>query len=140
VIGSGRSAAIRPLWAVVSDCCRYWCDASYPREGIPVWHTRSHRLSHHNGCRAGYIADCINLPVSVGAFLAGLAVNAAVKSKPAKEKTCCACAATTENGRSKAGKTEAGNLKAGPSRPLSCIEYCTFRISKPCKHECLTRA
>ena len=35
---------------------------------------------------AGYIAHRINLPEIVGAFLAGLAVNAAVQSKPAKEK------------------------------------------------------
>jgi Kef-type K+ transport system membrane component KefB len=35
---------------------------------------------------AGYIADRINLPEIVGAFLAGLAVNAAVQSKPAKKK------------------------------------------------------
>ena len=35
---------------------------------------------------AGLIAQSINLPEIVGAFLAGLAVNAAVKNKPAKEK------------------------------------------------------
>jgi Kef-type K+ transport system membrane component KefB len=35
---------------------------------------------------AGVIADRINLPGIVGAFLAGLAVNAAVQRKPAKEK------------------------------------------------------
>jgi Kef-type K+ transport system membrane component KefB len=32
------------------------------------------------------LAQSINLPDIVGAFLAGLAVNAAVKNKPAKEK------------------------------------------------------
>ena len=35
---------------------------------------------------AGVIAESIHLPDIVGAFLAGLAVNAAVQSKPAKEK------------------------------------------------------
>jgi Kef-type K+ transport system membrane component KefB len=35
---------------------------------------------------AGSIADAINLPAIVGAFLAGLAVNAAVQDQPAKEK------------------------------------------------------
>jgi Kef-type K+ transport system membrane component KefB len=35
---------------------------------------------------AGSLADSINLPPIVGAFLAGLAVNAAVQDKPAKEK------------------------------------------------------
>ena len=35
---------------------------------------------------AGVLADSINLPGIVGAFLAGLAVNAAVHDKPAKEK------------------------------------------------------
>jgi Kef-type K+ transport system membrane component KefB len=35
---------------------------------------------------AGLLAQSINLPEIVGAFLAGLAVNAAVKNKPAKEK------------------------------------------------------
>jgi len=35
---------------------------------------------------AGVIAQAINLPGIVGAFLAGLAVNAAVQRKPAKEK------------------------------------------------------
>ena len=35
---------------------------------------------------AGSIADAINLPPIVGAFLAGLAVNAAVQNQPAKEK------------------------------------------------------
>jgi len=35
---------------------------------------------------AGLLAQSINLPGIVGAFLAGLAVNAAVKNKPAKEK------------------------------------------------------
>jgi len=35
---------------------------------------------------AGLIAALINLPGIVGAFLAGLAVNAAVQKKPAKEK------------------------------------------------------
>jgi Kef-type K+ transport system membrane component KefB len=35
---------------------------------------------------AGVIADLINLPGIVGAFLAGLAVNAAVQHKPAKDK------------------------------------------------------
>jgi Kef-type K+ transport system membrane component KefB len=35
---------------------------------------------------AGLLAQSINLPGIVGAFLAGLAVNAAVKTKPAKEK------------------------------------------------------
>jgi Kef-type K+ transport system membrane component KefB len=35
---------------------------------------------------AGYIANRINLPEIVGAFLAGLAVNAAVQGNPAKEK------------------------------------------------------
>ena len=35
---------------------------------------------------AGFIATMINLPGIVGAFLAGLAVNAAVQNKPAKEK------------------------------------------------------
>ena len=35
---------------------------------------------------AGSMADSINLPPIVGAFLAGLAVNAAVQDKPAKEK------------------------------------------------------
>src|SRR5215472_5665088 len=35
---------------------------------------------------AGYIADRIHLPAIVGAFLAGLAVNGAAQSKPAKEK------------------------------------------------------
>jgi Kef-type K+ transport system membrane component KefB len=35
---------------------------------------------------AGVLADLINLPDIVGAFLAGLAVNAAVKDHPAKEK------------------------------------------------------
>jgi len=35
---------------------------------------------------AGLIAAMINLPGIVGAFLAGLAVNAAVQNKPAKEK------------------------------------------------------
>jgi len=35
---------------------------------------------------AGLLARAINLPDIVGAFLAGLAVNAAVKDKPAKEK------------------------------------------------------
>ena len=33
---------------------------------------------------AGVLADCINLPGIVGAFLAGLAVNAAVEEHPAK--------------------------------------------------------
>src|SRR5262249_45087555 len=35
---------------------------------------------------AGLLAQSINLPGIVGAFLAGLAVNAAVKNKPVKEK------------------------------------------------------
>jgi Kef-type K+ transport system membrane component KefB len=35
---------------------------------------------------AAYLADTINLPGIVGAFLSGLAVNAAVQDKPAKEK------------------------------------------------------
>jgi Kef-type K+ transport system membrane component KefB len=35
---------------------------------------------------AGLFAQVINLPGIVGAFLAGLAVNAAVRDKPAKEK------------------------------------------------------
>ncbi|HEX3348748.1 MAG TPA: cation:proton antiporter [Acetobacteraceae bacterium] len=35
---------------------------------------------------AGLFAQLVNLPGIVGAFLAGLAVNAAVKDKPAKEK------------------------------------------------------
>ncbi len=35
---------------------------------------------------AGSMADSINLPPIVGAFLAGLSVNAAVQNKPAKEK------------------------------------------------------
>ena len=35
---------------------------------------------------AGLLAQSINLPGIVGAFLAGLAVNAAVHDKPAKEK------------------------------------------------------
>lgn len=35
---------------------------------------------------AGVLAEAINLPGIVGAFLAGLAVNAAVQNKPAKEK------------------------------------------------------
>jgi Kef-type K+ transport system membrane component KefB len=35
---------------------------------------------------AGILAQIINLPDIVGAFLAGLAVNAAVRDKPAKEK------------------------------------------------------
>ena len=35
---------------------------------------------------AGVLARTINLPDIVGAFLAGLAVNAAVHDKPAKEK------------------------------------------------------
>lgn len=35
---------------------------------------------------AGVLADAINLPGIVGAFLAGLAVNGAVQDKPAKEK------------------------------------------------------
>jgi len=35
---------------------------------------------------AGYIADRINLPGIVGAFLAGLAVNATTQNNPAKEK------------------------------------------------------
>jgi Kef-type K+ transport system membrane component KefB len=35
---------------------------------------------------AGLLAQSINLPGIVGAFLAGLAVNAAVKNKPAKDK------------------------------------------------------
>jgi Kef-type K+ transport system membrane component KefB len=35
---------------------------------------------------AGVLAQAINLPGIVGAFLAGLAVNAAVQGKPAKEK------------------------------------------------------
>src|SRR6185369_9437282 len=35
---------------------------------------------------AGLLARIINLPDIVGAFLAGLAVNAAVQDKPAKEK------------------------------------------------------
>lgn len=35
---------------------------------------------------AGTIADQINLPGIVGAFLAGLAVNGAVQNHPAKEK------------------------------------------------------
>jgi Kef-type K+ transport system membrane component KefB len=35
---------------------------------------------------AGLLAQSINLPGIVGAFLAGLAVNAAVRDKPAKEK------------------------------------------------------
>jgi Na+:H+ antiporter len=35
---------------------------------------------------AGVLADTINLPGIVGAFLAGLAVNGAVENKPAKEK------------------------------------------------------
>jgi Kef-type K+ transport system membrane component KefB len=35
---------------------------------------------------AGLLAEIINLPGIVGAFLAGLAVNAAVKDKPAKAK------------------------------------------------------
>ncbi len=35
---------------------------------------------------AGVLADAVNLPGIVGAFLAGLALNAAVKDKPAKEK------------------------------------------------------
>ena len=35
---------------------------------------------------AGVLAQTINLPGIVGAFLAGLAVNAAVHDKPAKEK------------------------------------------------------
>jgi Kef-type K+ transport system membrane component KefB len=35
---------------------------------------------------ASLLAESINLPDIVGAFLAGLAVNAAVKNKPAKEK------------------------------------------------------
>jgi Kef-type K+ transport system membrane component KefB len=35
---------------------------------------------------AGVLADAINLPGIVGAFLAGLAVNGAVENKPAKEK------------------------------------------------------
>jgi Kef-type K+ transport system membrane component KefB len=35
---------------------------------------------------SGLIAESINLPVIVGSFLAGLAVNAAVQNKPVKEK------------------------------------------------------
>jgi Kef-type K+ transport system membrane component KefB len=35
---------------------------------------------------AGVLAEVLNLPGIVGAFLAGLAVNAAVQNKPAKEK------------------------------------------------------
>jgi Kef-type K+ transport system membrane component KefB len=35
---------------------------------------------------AGVLADAVNLPGIVGAFLAGLALNAAVKDRPAKEK------------------------------------------------------
>ncbi len=35
---------------------------------------------------AGVLADAVNLPGIVGAFLAGLSLNAAVKDKPAKEK------------------------------------------------------
>jgi Kef-type K+ transport system membrane component KefB len=35
---------------------------------------------------AGTLADLINLPGIVGAFLAGLSINAAVQSHPAKEK------------------------------------------------------
>jgi Kef-type K+ transport system membrane component KefB len=35
---------------------------------------------------AAFLADSINLPGIVGAFLAGLSVNAAVRDKPAKEK------------------------------------------------------
>jgi Kef-type K+ transport system membrane component KefB len=35
---------------------------------------------------AGFLANTINLPGIVGAFLAGLAVNGAVENKPAKEK------------------------------------------------------
>ena len=35
---------------------------------------------------AGVLADLINLPGIVGAFLAGLSVNAAVGTHPAKEK------------------------------------------------------
>src|SRR5262249_57913101 len=35
---------------------------------------------------AGSLADVINLPPIVGAFLAGLAVNEATKEHPAKEK------------------------------------------------------
>jgi len=35
---------------------------------------------------AGYLAEIINLPPIVGAFLAGLAANAATQHKPAKEK------------------------------------------------------
>ncbi len=35
---------------------------------------------------AGVLADAVNLPGIVGAFLAGLALNAAAKYKPAKEK------------------------------------------------------
>ena len=35
---------------------------------------------------AGVLAQLVNLPGIVGAFLAGLAVNAAVHSKPGKDK------------------------------------------------------
>jgi Kef-type K+ transport system membrane component KefB len=35
---------------------------------------------------AGVLADAINLPGIVGAFLAGLAVNRAAQNEPAKEK------------------------------------------------------
>jgi Kef-type K+ transport system membrane component KefB len=35
---------------------------------------------------AAYLADTINLPGIVGAFLSGLAINSAVQNKPAKEK------------------------------------------------------
>ena len=35
---------------------------------------------------AGVLADAVNLPGIVGAFLAGLALNAAAKDRPAKEK------------------------------------------------------
>jgi Kef-type K+ transport system membrane component KefB len=35
---------------------------------------------------AGLVADLMNLPGIVGAFLAGLSVNAAVQDHPAKEK------------------------------------------------------
>jgi Kef-type K+ transport system membrane component KefB len=40
---------------------------------------------------AGLLAQFVNLPGIVGAFLAGLAVNAAVRSKPGKDKTGILC-------------------------------------------------
>jgi Kef-type K+ transport system membrane component KefB len=54
--------------------------------GLEIDLAQFRRAQNKSLAAASLLAQSINLPEIVGAFLAGLAVNAAVKNKPAKEK------------------------------------------------------